>query len=172
MNIKVMSRAEAIRFTHRNVSMNNDNIKNHYFIISISNKFDERPCFASDPDCKGICYLNFDDVEKGEKNCITEHDIDLLVYFLVKAFKKNPQVENLIVHCEAGVSRSAGLAAALMKFYNDDDMPIFNNPKYCPNMTVYRMVLERLMGRIVDEKEIKTKEEKNIALWKGYNELE
>ena len=172
MNIKVMSRAEAVRFTHRNVAMNNDNTKNHYFIISISNKFDETPLFAADPDCKGICYLNFDDVEKGEKNCISEYDVENLMYFLVKAFKKNPNVENIIVHCQAGQSRSAGMAAALLKFYNGDDWEIFNNPRYTPNMTVYRMVLERLMGAIIDEEEINIKEQKNIAIWKAYNEIE
>ena len=166
MNIKVMSRPQCIKYTYSQES------KEPYFIISISNEFDEHPRFKADPNCLGICYLNFDDVEKGEKNCITESDIDYLEYFLSRAFKKHPHIENIIVHCEAGVSRSAGMAAALMKFYNDDDSLIFDNPIYCPNMTVYRTVLERLMGRIIDDEEIKTKEEKNIALWKSYHGLE
>ena len=166
-----MNRRDAVKFTYSHIPMSNDKLKNHYFIISISNQFDEHPHFAHDDDCKGICYLNFDDVEKGEKYCMTESDLDYLMYFLTKAFKLHPYVENMIVHCEAGQSRSAGMAAALLKFYNGDDWEIFNNPKYTPNMTIYRMVLERLMGSI-NEDEVKTKEEKNIALWKAFNDID
>ena len=165
MKIQVMSRPQCIKYTY------SQEPKKPYFIISITNEFDERPRFKADPNCKGICYLNFDDVEKGEKNCISTFDVEYLMYFLLKAFKKSPEVENIIVHCEAGQSRSAGMAAALMKFYNGDDWDIFNNPRYTPNMTVYRMVLEHFM-KDFDEKEAKTKEERNIALWKAYNEIE
>ena len=41
------------------------------------------------------------------------------------------------------------LAAALMKYFNGDDSPIFDNPQYCPNMRCYRMVLEALMEECI-----------------------
>ena len=171
MNIKVMSRSEAKRFTRSHIGLNNDKSKDQYLIISISDRYQEPPTFRYDPDLLGVCYLNFDDVEKGEKNCISEIDVYKLKLFLSGAFNKHTHVENIIVHCGAGVSRSAGMAAALMKFYNNDDSPIFDNPKYCPNMTVYRMVLNSLMGDI-NEEEIKSKEEKNIMLWRKINGLD
>ena len=171
MNIKVMSRSEVKRFTHSHIGLNNDKLKDQYFIISISDQYQNSPKFDVDPDCLGICYLHFDDVEKGEQNCITETDVYYLELFLSRAFNKYPHVENIIVHCGAGVSRSAGMAAALMKFYNNDDTSIFDNSKYCPNMTVYRMVLNKLMGDI-NEEEIKSKEEKNIMLWRKINGLD
>lgn len=53
----------------------------------------------------------------------------------------HPTAERVVVHCTAGKSRSAAVAAALMKSIEGDDSPIFNNPRYKPNMRVYRMVL-------------------------------
>lgn len=53
-------------------------------------------------------------------------------------------MEQIIVHCEAGVSRSAGVAAALLKYAGEDQNQILKNPKYRSNMTCYRMVLNCL----------------------------
>lgn len=73
---------------------------------------------------------------------IHKEDAEKIASF-VMANKHNGR--HFIVQCDAGVSRSAGVAAALMKYFNGDDTPIFNNPQYCPNMRCYRMVLEALM---------------------------
>lgn len=45
----------------------------------------------------------------------------------------------IIVHCDAGLSRSPGLAAGLSKILNDDDAEFFNN--HYPNMLVYRTIV-------------------------------
>ena len=45
----------------------------------------------------------------------------------------------LIVHCEAGVSRSPAIAAALTKINEEDDNFYFKN--YRPNSLVYRTIL-------------------------------
>jgi protein-tyrosine phosphatase len=58
-------------------------------------------------------------------------------------FTKKP--EAIIVNCEAGISRSAGVAAALAKFFYDDDKEIFK--KAIPNMYVYRLTLREMHGR-------------------------
>ena len=84
------------------------------------------------------CKVKFDDVERGAANCITEADALKIVSFVAEEEKC---IDKLIVHCEAGVSRSAGVAAAIMKALYDDDRPVFNNPRYVPNMTCYRTVL-------------------------------
>ena len=51
------------------------------------------------------------------------------------------QIKALIVHCDAGISRSSGVGAAIMKVTTGDDSPIFNSKMYQPNMHVYRKTL-------------------------------
>lgn len=51
-------------------------------------------------------------------------------------------VQRILVHCDAGVSRSAGMAAALAKFYTGDDMWFFRHKR--PNMLVYRLMMNAL----------------------------
>lgn len=49
----------------------------------------------------------------------------------------------LIVHCDEGVSRSAGIAAAILRHYTGDDAQIFDNVfSYNPNMWCYFKVLK------------------------------
>jgi len=55
------------------------------------------------------------------------------------------QVEILLVHCEAGWSRSPGIAAALSKIFTGDDMKWFS--KYCPNRFVYRLIMNEAVER-------------------------
>lgn len=58
----------------------------------------------------------------------------------------NTSIDKIIVHCGAGQSRSAGVAAAILKYYTGDDSQIFDNPRYTPNMMCYRYVLEAFMS--------------------------
>ena len=56
----------------------------------------------------------------------------------VKLYKN--KVYTILVNCEAGISRSAGIAAALSKIYNGEDSYYFK--EYIPNSLVYRTILE------------------------------
>lgn len=94
---------------------------------------------------KAVCRLIFDDVEKGQPNCMTEKDAEKIAEF-VHQWKDN--VDVIIVHCRAGVSRSAGVAAAISKHVFNDDNWVFDSPKYQPNMTCYRYTLEALYNKI------------------------
>ena len=51
----------------------------------------------------------------------------------------NCGLDILCIHCEAGISRSAGIAAALSKIYTGNDNYFFKH--YCPNRLVYRTIL-------------------------------
>ena len=60
-------------------------------------------------------------------------------------------IDTVVCHCELGVSRSAGMAAALAKHYTGDDSAFFEPPgmynnqvRFVPNMRVYRKVLQAL----------------------------
>ena len=142
MTIRIMSRSNAIRYAmeaHSEAAA----------VISISDCDKDSPVLELNPD-NGIaarCMLKFDDVERGEVNAITAADVLKIVEFAADAAKEQ---DMLIVHCEAGVSRSAGVAAAIMKAVNGSDMEVFRNRRYVPNMTCYRAVLDAFYdeGRI------------------------
>ena len=53
------------------------------------------------------------------------------------------EIEWIIVHCEAGVSRSAGAVAALSKLLNGDDSYFFKH--FLPNTLVYKLILKEGM---------------------------
>ena len=73
---------------------------------------------------------------------ISEEDAKNIVSFVKKWYNK---VDTIIVHCNAGISRSSGVCAAIMKGMTGDDSQIFDNPKYVPNTTCYKVVLEEFM---------------------------
>ena len=140
-------------------------IKEPTIIISISDVDQEANNFHNNPYIKDILRLWFDDVEVGKSNCMDRHDATRIIKFI----NKNINIaDNIIVHCGAGVSRSAGIAAALMLILNDDDSPIFNNGRYCPNMTCYRLVLNAYYGSY-DEEVIQEKVARNIVEWRKLN---
>lgn len=56
---------------------------------------------------------------------------------LVQEYQK--KVEAIVCQCDAGISRSAGIAAALSKCIVGHDMQFFE--RYHPNRRVYRMIL-------------------------------
>lgn len=111
-------------------------------IISITSQ----PTYADIKNCGPTLFLHFEDFDTELPGWsiqpIQKEDAEKIAAF-VMINKHNGR--RFIVQCDAGVSRSAGVAAALMKYFNGDDSPIFDNPQYCPNMRCYRMVLEALM---------------------------
>ena len=170
IDIRILNRKEAKKFS----------CESHDFktaIISITDT-DKADVIFEKNEANGIravLRLKFDDVERDYKNehCITKEDAESIVKFVNK--NKN-KVDKFIVHCEAGVSRSAGVGAAIMKALNGDDWDVFKNPLKCPNMKCYRTVLNAFVDAgYFDEdpmEEIKFKEETNIAKWKEFNEID
>ena len=147
------------------VVMNRTNAKRYSFeshmdksiIISITDVDKDKVRFQHNPVNKivAVKHLMFDDVEQGEMNCITDEDAVTIVNFV--EYWKN-KCDLIIVQCEAGQSRSAGVCAAIMKAFEGDDWQIFNNPKYVPNMTCYWKVLN------VFQCEIKTIQKKEQTI--------
>jgi len=119
--------------------------------------------FAKNENIKDILFLTFDDVEVDSKTekCMTEVQAKEVVNFI----NKWDNIDNIIVHCDAGISRSSGVGAAILKAKNGDDSEIFDNGKFCPNMKCFRLVLEAFFIQI-DEKEIKENIEKNLKAWR------
>ena len=89
-----------------------------------------------------ILYLEFADcsVEDSSTACISWEDAQKIVDFVNKWYGK---VDTIIVNCDGGVSRSAGVCAAIMRVKEGDDWPIFDNNAKHPNMTCYHRVLTK-----------------------------
>lgn len=70
------------------------------------------------------------------------------------------EIKHLIVHCDAGVSRSAGVAAAILKATGQDESEILDNPNYFINARCYAFVL-MAFGIDVTEKEVAAARERS-----------
>lgn len=112
----------------------------------------DKPLVARDKctACKGTGYLpEYKNINDGHcYRCTTMLDIKLFTdqqaeQILNFVEKYGKEVDLLVVHCEAGISRSAGVAGALSLIYNGSDQYYFDN--YLPNMLVYRKILNIYM---------------------------
>ncbi len=101
------------------------------------------------PDLKSriaTLFLEFHDLD-GERFPKTQNNPKYVLFDNIHAEKilkfvddnKN-KVDLIICQCEAGISRSAGVAGALSKIFNNDDTFFFK--RYLPNRYVYRTILE------------------------------
>jgi hypothetical protein len=153
MLIEVMNRQTAEKTKFDNDTM----------VISISDTWQTSPEIKSN----NVFLFNFDDEEFPHPNAMQEYEARHLVN-IVKAKRK--YISKIVVHCGAGISRSAGVAAALGKWLNGDDSFIFDNPRFCPNRTCYRLVLNEAMGSI-DEKELEKIFSHNEEIYKVANDL-
>ena len=130
--VTVMSRTEAIRYCYKTHSLSS-------IMISISDPSEmnaKAPFKTTQNGIKSILRLYFEDKERGDGTMTREDAVSIRNF--VEAF---PDAQQIIVHCGAGISRSAGVAAAILKRFTGSDERIFQNPRYCPNMHVYRMLL-------------------------------
>ena len=117
--------------------------KNSSVIISITS-FPNMPKVhkTKKNNVQDILYLEFCDLtaEDDVDNCMQWEDADKIVEFVNKWYGK---VDTIIVHCDGGVSRSAGVCAAIMRVKEGDDWPVFDSSSKHPNMTCYHRVLTK-----------------------------
>jgi len=139
MKIIVTSRSGLETLTEHNF------IKDNFAVISITNPHTLSVNIKSSPNLWDVLRLEFDDEEKTEvKFGVPRIAINANQGYMIAEFVKRmlKHVDLLIVQCEAGMSRSAGVAAAISLVKNGSDEEFFNNDKYFPNMKCYRTVLE------------------------------
>lgn len=109
-------------------------------IVSITEGKGVTPSFyrGVDSQVKDVFPLFFDDIDReydGYKAC-QESDFKGLRDFIDKW---KDEVEEIIVHCHAGISRSSGCAAAICQYIQIDDSFIWDSGHYVPNRRVYKM---------------------------------
>ena len=108
-------------------------------IISISDIDKDRIIFAVNSDILDVLSLTFEDWDDPDDiTCISKLDAEKIVRFVNRWNSKDYDI-NLYVNCEAGQSRSAGVAAAISKKLFNDDSWFFKTKT--PNMLCYRRVL-------------------------------
>ena len=144
MQIYVVSRDSAIRFC-------NEAHLAQFAMISISNPYTEyesAPFTSKENNIVDILRLSFVDADgvgdldvygkiAKEEDMFSDEQAKQVVDFAEKY-----QKYNIIVHCDAGISRSAGIGAAILKHYTGNDDHFFHSRWYAPNMFVYYKILK------------------------------
>ncbi len=139
MIFDIMSERDAISFSHEVDIL-------PCVIISICNPDDDDIVFADNPQIKAVLHLRFYDSIEELYGSIKMSDAERIVAF-VNEWKD--KIEEIVIHCYEGVSRSAGVCAALMKHLNGDDSEIWSDKiHYRPNTRCYEFVLKALKGDI------------------------
>ena len=122
--------------------LNNHEIGDDTAIVSFADSEDE---FINFPKNTNVLKIPFSDIRP--YTTVEEHYANLLpeapkiAEFIDANLKKN---RNIICQCDYGVSRSAGLAAAIMEHYKREGIKVFADYRYTPNQFVFNKVLTAL----------------------------
>lgn len=138
MNIIVLNKSKAQRLSYTDYSYDK-------VIISIRTPDDAKVEFDSNnKTIKDILYLEFYDISynsqeifKGYEPMSDEDAVKIRDFVL----KWKDKIDTLWVHCDAGISRSAGVAAGILEALGEDNSYIFDSKMYFPNLLCYRKTL-------------------------------
>lgn len=124
-----------------------ENLTESIAIISIYTPGDPPNHFCRRSNIKKCLYLCFHDIGNRDSTGIsmTKDDANKVADFVEWCIEN--KIKELWVHCDAGISRSAGVAAAIMKFLTGDDSEIYDNPYRRPNSHCYTLTLQTLMEK-------------------------
>lgn len=138
MNVIITNKSKAERLSYTDYSYDK-------VIISIRTPGDEKAEFYSNnKTIKDILYLEFYDISYNSQEIfkgyepMTDKDAVKIRDFVLKWKDK---VDTLWVHCDVGISRSAGVAAGIIEALGEDNSYIFDSKMYFPNLLCYRKTL-------------------------------
>ena len=142
IQVQVLSRQAAIEYcqqTHREESV----------MISISDpnmEYDDAPFVSRENNVRAILPLSFCDADGpgkdvygrdvDENDLMTDEDARRVVHFV-----KSNMGRKVFVHCDAGISRSAGVGAAIANYYNGEARQYFESGQYEPNMWCFSKIM-------------------------------
>jgi predicted protein tyrosine phosphatase len=114
-----------------------------HVIISITSNVGDVARLRTSGACRGILRLSFLDADVSsdqhpEADLFSQDQAARIWAFVLQ---HRADIERLLVHCDAGMSRSPAVAAAISKGLSGDDSAFFGG-RYRPNMRVYRMLLQ------------------------------
>lgn len=151
MKIKVMYRAQCLAAAlGHGPEYDIENIDEPTLIISISSTDDKLPLImnkARNENIRHIEYLQFDDIDTAESvhglRPMSDEDAERIVDAFLQYVD---EISQIIVHCDAGYSRSPAVAAALAKALGESDEEFFGHD-FCMNNHVYSTLLRQLSKR-------------------------
>lgn len=114
----------------------------NYIVISITDTTEYPAKLIDNKFCKGILRLAFHDIDREDiatkygYNIITKEQAKQILEFVDDHING---IQLIVVHCEAGISRSSAIASALSEIYIGHDSGFFKT--HIPNMLVYRTIL-------------------------------
>ena len=142
----VLSRFEAEDHTHAAYD-------EPHALISIADPSDSHARIEDRPERTGILRLQFDGVSRR----FDERDVcfDKVMAQEVAEFVLGlePSVR-LVVHCFAGISRSAGMVAGIAEALGDPNVEDQCHMRYMPNPLVQELMFEAIMGELEGASEV------------------
>lgn len=113
-----------------------------HVIISITTAVDDLAKLRTNENCRGVLRLSFVDQdvvlpEFPDRILFGEEQAREVWRFIDE---HRDHIDELLLHCDAGQSRSPAVAAAIARDATGDDNEYFR--RYRPNMRVYRTLLE------------------------------
>ena len=118
-------------------------LKPNTAIVSFADEEDDFLDFPKDTDVLKVAFYDirpYTTVKEHYDKVLPEaSDIAKYVHQKIKEGK------NIICQCDYGISRSAGLAAAIMQRYAHKGINVFADYRYTPNQFVYNKVYQELI---------------------------
>lgn len=145
--IDIFSKEECIDFS-------NTNIKENCVIISIN----DTGCITNiskNLNIKEVLYLTFDDLTFNiDGFTLFNKSMSKEIKSFVDTYKQT--VNHFVIHCTAGISRSAAIGFIIAKYLNGDDSYLFKEGRHIPNKLVYE-IMSNTFGLIYNEKDFEQK---------------
>jgi len=150
MIIEIMSRENAVK------QLESEPPDTAIIIIAMSSFEVQYPIFLN---WERKLNIYFSDITKEDHpNSMTVQHAEEIKNFVLSL---NGCCEKLIVSCFMGISRSSAVAAGIMIGLDRDDMEIWNNIKYYPNILCYKRMLT-VFGKPTDRADEKKKINENL----------
>lgn len=135
MKVSIYSRSEIERLIEKGIPSNTA-------IVSFSDQEDDCVEFPNGTDV--LCIVFYDI----RPHSVTREQIPSLLpeakQIAEYVFQKKNEGKDIICQCDYGISRSAGLAAAILQRWGKNGIEVFADYRYSPNQIVYHKVLEEL----------------------------
>jgi len=115
-----------------------------YVVISITTTLDDHARLPASERCIAVLRLTFADIDRPFDGAVMfgpEHARAICEFIT----EHRDAIERVLVHCDAGFSRSPAVAAAIAKCLGEDDTEFFR--RYQPNMHVYQTLLDTWSAR-------------------------
>ena len=142
IDVTVMSRRAAVEYCHNRQ-------RSPSVIISISDPnmvYDDAPFCSKENRVTAILPISFSDADEPGKDVygIDVDESDMMndeTAQQIAQFVRANRDKRIIVHCDAGISRSAGVGAAIANYFNGDARVFFESGRYEPNMWCFTKVM-------------------------------